>query len=233
MATCGVGVEGEHAPLWLESVDLSTRASPPEETVALIADLDDPGWAEMTRLPPSPQDLADERRPGAAKREYFLHRRALTRSLVALHSKVRPDEARIAYDLHGAPRVLSPPERFVSVAARGPLAAIAVSRRPVGVDLEPLGPAHEPVWHVLHEHERQSLEALESAERHERFLRIWTMKEAYLKALGLGFERDPSRIQISVRDGATRVLDAGAPAPTRSASWKTRGSWLLACFVGM
>lgn len=103
----------------------------------------------------------------------------------------------------GAPCALGladPP--FVSLAHRPGLLALAVAERPVGVDCEWLGPAQPPAWNVLAETERARLAAIdEPVARHRAFLIVWTQKEAYVKALGLGFRREPSG--YAVRDVAS------------------------------
>jgi phosphopantetheinyl transferase len=79
---------------------------------------------------------------------------------------------------------------------------------PIGVDIEPLREV-EPPWSLLHPNERETLETLTGAARMDAFLRLWTAKEAYLKALGVGFARDPTRIAIGFDFS---ILDeAGAP----------------------
>ena len=77
------------------------------------------------------------------------------------------------------------------------LFAVALAEAPVGVDIEP-SRAIEPPWSLLHPNERKALETLTSEARPDAFLRLWTAKEAYLKALGLGFARDPTKIAISL-----------------------------------
>ena len=78
---------------------------------------------------------------------------------------------------------------------------------PVGVDLEPLTDV-EPVDAVLHPRERERLEQSDKAVRALAFLRIWTMKEAYLKALRTGLRRDPVLVEIQALDETSaRIVD--------------------------
>jgi phosphopantetheinyl transferase len=67
--------------------------------------------------------------------------------------------------------------------------AIAVSERPqIGVDIEPIPDwtYADVTWDALSERETLSLLSLPVAERYDAFLRIWTLKEAYTKCLGIG-----------------------------------------------
>ncbi len=59
-------------------------------------------------------------------------------------------------------------------------------------------------------------------DRGARFLRLWTAKEAYLKAIGLGLTRDPRDVRIDPtgaqprligRDGGAWSFSCSAPAP--------------------
>ena len=84
---------------------------------------------------------------------------------------------------------------FLSHATRGGLSAIAVSREPIGVDLELTEPEFEVPWHVLHPDECARLDQLPLSERHLAFLRMWTAKEASLKLTGEGLLTEPSHLE--------------------------------------
>ncbi|MER5399783.1 4'-phosphopantetheinyl transferase superfamily protein [Streptomyces sp. NPDC002599] len=81
----------------------------------------------------------------------------------------------------------------VSLAHTDELIVVGVSRvGPLGVDAEPAGrrislPAL--CEHVCTAEEARLLEALPEQERTRTFLRLWTLKEAYAKALGHGMRR--------------------------------------------
>lgn len=177
----------------------------------LALDLGDPAAAPLLRPAPLASDLRDEIRPGAADRRHFLARRAALRSFVARHLGVEAETIEIAYDAAGAPRLHQPAVSLhVSVSARGSLALLALSDKPVGIDFEPETPT-EPMIDVLHPTERVELASLEGSARMRRFLDIWTAKEAYLKALGDGLNRDPSGIATAFTATGVTISDAGAP----------------------
>ena len=71
-----------------------------------------------------------------------------------------------------------------------------------------------PAWNVLHEFEKAALAELPQERQSEAFLRLWTAKEAYLKALGVGLRREPSEICIRPRAEGFHVLDGGREIPT-------------------
>ncbi len=184
---------------WLTAESVQRAAVEPREYVtgrALVTDLRDPRILPLLRPAPTASDYADERRPGASDRSYFLARRAALRSLVALYAQCDADEVTIGYDAPGAPRVTLPQGCFVSVSGRGPYAALAVSSAPIGIDLEFMNRDVEVIDDVLHPAERAEIARLPNADRADRFLRIWTAKEAFLKAQGTGLTEDPARIRV-------------------------------------
>lgn len=207
---------------WLKSGDeYPPRASAFARIVLLDLEREPP-----IHLAPNDQDLRDLARPGAAPRDYFLRRRLALRALLGASLGADPQEVRIGYDVEGAPRVLSH-KAFVSVASRGSIAALAIASSPVGIDLEPLD-AKNPapiVREVLHPRELLALQ-----ETHDHFLRLWTAKEAYLKAHGAGLVKDPASIEISLkpqrflaRDGQMQFCGEHKTVSLQDASW------LVAC----
>lgn len=220
---CGAGPE----IAWCRAEDVATLA--PAQGVfarALVCDLADPATAGLLTLAPTRQDLRDEARPGASDRTWFRARRSALRAFAARAAGVSPQTVEIGYDAPGAPRVLSQSSLFVSVACRGSLAALAVGSSPLGVDLEPDDGFVEPVDAVLHPSERGA--------DAPSFLRIWTAKEAYLKAAGVGFTRDPSAIAVVARGSAFAIDDPAAHAAVACAAWlETRlgGAKVLAACV--
>lgn len=188
--------------------DLAPVAENTSAARVLALDLSDSRAAPLLRADLLPSDFHDENRPGAGDRRHFRARRAALRAFVALHLGVATETVEIAYDTAGAPRVRTPlPAPYISVSARGSLALLAVSSQPIGVDFEP-ETTTEPIIDVLHPQERATLAALDGAARDRFFLEIWTAKEAYLKALGDGLTRDPSKIAISFTPAGLAISDA-------------------------
>ncbi len=181
--------------------------------VALVVDLDDPALADEVRHPATALDIADMAKPIAGRRDYFLKRRSLVRALVGRRFGSAAADVTIAHDRHGAPRALAPAASiFVSVAARGSVAALAIDASPIGVDIELIEPPREPVWQVLHPDERADVERDWRAGDDSSFRDLWIAKEAYVKSLGSGLVRDPSGIAIR-RPGVDEfqiVADPGA-----------------------
>jgi 4'-phosphopantetheinyl transferase len=182
-------------------------------------------------LAPTPRDLqeAPSRDPA---RGAFLRRRALSRRIVAARLGVAPQSVEIGHAPSGAPCVLAPSSSLkISVSGRADFCAVAMAEAPIGVDIEP-SRAIEPPWSLLHPNERNTLETLTGEARAEAFARLWTAKEAYLKALGLGFARDPTKIAIGLDFS---ILDEEAAPTILTRGWRRfvlRGEdFIAACVV--
>lgn len=98
----------------------------------------------------------------------------------------------------------------------GEQALIAVSRDgAIGVDLEacrPLSDLAAVATSHFSEQERVSLLALPETERHAAFYRIWTRKEAYLKALGEGLSYGLGRFAVTMDATDARLLHVDGDA---------------------
>jgi 4'-phosphopantetheinyl transferase len=158
------------------------------------------------------------RSPGGRRR--LLARRSATRAVLAHVLGTLPSEVGIERNCpscgshdHGRPSVQGAPVEF-SVSASGGLAVVAVSTGPVGVDLEvqrttgrdsPVTP-----WGALTATERNRLEALGTDGRTLGLLRLWTAKEALLKASGRSLADNPSTIEMSdlIEGDTVVVVDA-------------------------
>lgn len=184
------------------------------------------------RALPEADMLDDEERARAARishpgeRGRFLASRGLLRRAMssAANGAVPPRGWRFAAGARGKPAVAHglPPIPF-SLSHAGSCVAVATgSRAPVGVDLEGLTreAGSELVEDVLSPGERLALRALDGISRWERFIRIWTVKEACAKALGLGVTMDFAGLEVGfdpIRVSARGAPPAGGPVFALSA----------------
>ena len=149
--------------------------------------LDDPALSGLAALAPNSRDLAEA--VGHADPARFLRRRAITRNLLAQRLGCDAASVEIGHDPRGAPQLLSraAPALYLSLSARKNLFAFAFAPHHIGIDLEPIDEPFEPPWNVLGEADCARLAALADPARHLAFLQIWTAREAFLKAMGVGF----------------------------------------------
>lgn len=167
----------------------------------------------------------------ARDREVFLASRALQRRALSacVDGAVAPAAWRFAADAHDRPQIVAPALALPlawNVANTVGLVACAVTLgRAIGIDVEPRR-ADAPA-DIVDSHfaaaERAALRALPEAERPRRFVELWTLKEAYVKARGLGlslpldrFAFDPS---IDPPGFAIDAALADRPARWQVARW--------------
>jgi 4'-phosphopantetheinyl transferase len=166
-----------------------------ETTVRLIwatlADLGDRFGGLLEILADDERERAGRFRVESARRRFVLARVLLRGELServgqasnALEFGVRP---------HGKPHLVKPaldsPPCF-NLSHSGDLVVVAIAEVELGADVECLRPvvnAEKLARRFFGSAERRAITELDGPARDRAFLRIWTQKEAYLKATGLG-----------------------------------------------
>jgi 4'-phosphopantetheinyl transferase len=147
---------------------------------------------------------------GDDDRRMFLLGRLMARVLVGQHAGVAPDAWQWREGPHGRPEVAAPatPVRFNLAHSAGLVVCALATGRDVGVDVEDL--ARRPIEPALVRRyccaaEIADIEARPADARHDRFLVYWTLKEAYLKARGLGISVPLAEICFTVDDDRAQV----------------------------
>jgi 4'-phosphopantetheinyl transferase len=147
-------------------------------------------------------------------RARFLRRRVAARHLLARELGCPPAELRFGHGPHGKPCVRAPrTDLQLSASASGPLALLALARRPVGVDVEHVRPGLASLGAAaffLTPAELARWAALPAEPQVEAFFAAWTHKEAVAKARGLGLPASrPTEHAVGEVDGVV----AFEPAP--------------------
>ena len=141
----------------------------------------------------------------------------------------------IVRDARGKPRLRAPTDRLsFSLSRRGRLLLIATAwGRPVGADLELIEAADDAqgiARNLFAPGEAAWLESLDHAARRHGFVRLWTAKEAVLKARGIGI------VDGLAEPDLTACLVQGAPLAPASATVAAGGeayrvAWFAASTV--
>ena len=149
------------------------------------------------RLEDQALPLSDDERARAAKfhhmsdRWEFVLGRLMARQLLAERCGAVPADFRFRENEHGRPDIAHPDAgalRF-NLSHSGGLVACVIGDQQIGVDIERLDrPAVDPrvIGRYCSSDEQAALAAMPATLRHERFLQLWTLKEAYVKARGTG-----------------------------------------------
>lgn len=208
--------------------------------------------AEEAWLPAYTRLLSEAERGRAARfrfaRDSQLYQlsKVLLRTLLSRYADVSPLHWRFRTDGHGKPRVAgprgAPPLEFNLSHTRGLIACVIALGRRVGVDVEntrrPVD-FREIADRYLSPSEFASLTGLPDQEQRRRFFMYWTLKESFLKALGVGLSSDPSQFSFHLNGGAIAVSFEGAlreepaawqfcafrPTPEHSAGLSVERGW--------
>jgi 4'-phosphopantetheinyl transferase len=123
-------------------------------------------------------------------RRSFVVGRLLLRSTVARLAAVRPDEVVIELEPSGRPVLTGALSHyFVSIAHSGSHVVVGVANEQIGVDVEQLrqsAPSPQLMARVCSPDELRLLENMSDGARATAFMKVWTRKEAYGKAIGIG-----------------------------------------------
>lgn len=137
-------------------------------------------------------------------RRRFCESRTALRLILARYTGLAPGAIRFQYNGFGKPFLSGPNAPRFNASHSGDRALIAVaSGKEVGIDIERVKPGIDFRAIALRFFPPDEAAQAETA---EQFFRVWTRREAYLKAVGCGF----SELQEPMRAGWTvKNLDAG------------------------
>ncbi len=167
-------------------------------------------------LDPEEQERARRfRHPGDARR--WSVGRGWFRAVLGARLGLDPAAVAIVQPRGAKPILPDAPGIEASLSRAGGVALVAVAGRAVGVDVEHLRPLDDLgllVAATCTPAETAAIEALRGAERHERFLALWTAKEAFLKARGTGLAVEPATVALD-RPWPTSAARIGTAPPAR------------------
>lgn len=146
-------------------------------------------WA-ATLLDDEERAAAERFRTDLLVRRYIVAHGAL-RHLLSLYGAGRPADIRFEREEWGRPwcRIPAEPDLQFSLSHCEDSAILAVARCRIGADLEQLRVIPEMsclVRHIFGPDELRHFERLRPAAREGAFIRAWTLKEAFAKAIGEG-----------------------------------------------
>jgi 4'-phosphopantetheinyl transferase len=183
--------------IWLAEVPAQFDAALEQAYLAL---LDETEHAQLARL-----------RFDALKRRYLLTR-VLVRTVLSGHAPVAPAAWRFGQNAYGRPLIADPPPeakalRFNVSHTEALVVLVLASGREVGIDVE-CTRRHAPLdvaQRFFSRAESAELLQLPPERQVARFWDLWTLKESYIKARGMGlalslegfaFRFDPFRLEV-------------------------------------
>ncbi|MGK7869579.1 4'-phosphopantetheinyl transferase family protein [Falsiroseomonas sp. E2-1-a20] len=170
----------------------------------------------------------------ARDRDAYIAAHALARAMLSDVAPLPPNAWRFVSGQAGKPEVDPalglPWLRFNISHTRGLVACAVTNRDDVGLDVEDLD-RREASPGLAERHfapaEVALLAATPPAARHETFLRVWTLKEAFVKATGDGISLGLDRFAFTL-DPPRLTLEAGDAAPWRFLQWQPTPRHILA-----
>ena len=149
-------------------------------------------------------DISEQRRQQALRFKFELGQRTCVLAYQLLKRALRQEfgiagNPLFEYGPHGKPRLAGYPDIHFNLSHCREAVACAVSRRPVGIDVESVRNYKDSL--ARYTMSDDELQLIYAAERPDvAFIRLWTMKEARLKLTGEG-----------ITDNLKTVLAAGGP----------------------
>ena len=178
--------------------------------------------AARDQLSPAERARCDRFRFERDRRDFAVAH-ALLRHALTVHEGVPASPWSFEDGLHGKP-FLTPGQsalEFNVAHTNGLVACVLTTVGPVGVDVESLDRAvngDEVADRYFSPQEIQALRALAGVEPQARFIELWTLKEAYLKAIGTGLSHALSDFGFELNGRS--ALRFSAPPGTVSTDWQ-------------
>jgi 4'-phosphopantetheinyl transferase len=191
---------------------------------------DDALWSRYDALLSAAERTQQARFRFARDQRRYLLTRALARTVLSRYQPVRPQDWVFSAGPRGRPRISSPPlapALEFNIAHSADLVLLGVtSGRTLGVDAESLAMRDVDVAGLdryFAAEESAALLSLPAPARRRRFFELWTLKESYIKARGMGLAiaLDAFRFEFPGEHGLTLHMSAKLDdAPQRWRLWE-------------
>lgn len=136
------------------------------------------------------------------KSEYHAHAHRLLRECLKKHGITYTADTPLNTGKYGKPSLAEHPELHFNLSHASGIAACMTGDTECGIDCEKVS-HYRPnvVKRAFSESERELVMSLPESERSLMFFRLWTLKEAYVKALGIGISYPLSTAEFSIEWG--------------------------------
>ncbi len=137
-------------------------------------------------------------------RHRFLVSHALVRNVLSKYLDISPAEWMFYCTSHGRPEIANrdiSALRFNLTHTAGLAACVVTLCDPCGIDAEQIAARHDPLAvarRMFSAAEYEQLRQLAGREQMEYFLTLWTLREAYVKARGIGISFPTRKLQFDI-----------------------------------
>ena len=153
--------------------------------------------AEVQRMLPL---VSATRREQALRYKHTFGQFCCLKSWLMLHEREWLPNEQWAYNEHGKPYIANGPEFSISHCKEG--IAVAVDDKPIGIDIEGIRHAEDDLLRrVMNAEELEQVHSGANEQEQARiFTRLWTQKEAVVKAQGVGIASFEQLQQVLVQN---------------------------------
>lgn len=163
----------------------------------------------------------------AAGRKEYLVTRALVRSVLSRYAPILPKDWQFIRNKHGRPEISGPfgaPRiRFNLSNTRGLIVCLVAKDRELGVDVEDIQRTGETVAvadRFFSPFEAAELTRQPIYKQRDRFFDYWTLKEAYIKARGMGLAIPLDHFSYHLEDPNAIRISFAPQLPDNPARWQ-------------
>lgn len=156
----------------------------------------------------------------------YLAAHALVRMTLSRYAPCAPEQWQFVQGAQGKPEIVQaadlPPLRFNLSHTQGMVACVVALERDCGVDVEnirPMTDMRSMATMVFSDKEISYLESITEEAWPKNFFSLWTLKEAYIKAIGLGFSAPLKQITFDIASPEITVHLASEPGDD-AAMWQ-------------
>ena len=166
----------------------------------------------------------------------FIVAHGALRRILSQYVGMAPEQIRLEATALGKPSIVGSPLTFNLSHSDGLAVCAVTAQGQVGVDVErvrPVTDATNIVRRYFAPNEVLKYESLPASERSAAFFSIWTRKEAFLKATGLGLQRglDSFEVDITPAESSPRLV-LTTPGPPDEPAFHLRSFRLRPHYIG-
>ncbi|WP_131781794.1 4'-phosphopantetheinyl transferase family protein [Legionella gresilensis] len=173
----------------------------------------------LTQVPFNLDGILNEEELARANRFYFPHHkrrfsiaRTMLRLILSRYLQIAPNKLIFSYNKYGKPSVINSKQLEFNVSHSQDLALLAIGQQfPVGVDLEFFSarPYKGIAKHLFSLQEQEKLANLPAYYQALGFFNIWALKEAFIKACGMGLSYPTEQFSVNMSPcGRQTVFDS-------------------------
>ena len=132
------------------------------------------------------------------KKQHHAHAHSLLRECLKKYGIAYDENTPVVKNEMGKPSLAEHPEIFYNLSHADGIAACYVTDAECGIDCERVRPYRPNVMkRAFSESERQLMEDTPDAERDLMFFRLWTLKESFVKTIGIGISYPLADVNFS------------------------------------